>query len=234
MESRKTDGIESIRPARRRTIAKIEIRVLLVPACLAALFLLISFLWTSVGAVSSFDAAVLGALYATPNSDPLGLSWVGGLARDVTSIGSPALLVMIALLGFLWVASHRDRAAAWFVGAAGFGAMGLSFLLKAIYGRPRPPFASAYVLETSPSFPSGHSLMTAALLPAVAIVFLRQDSAPDDHSRFLAFAVVIALLVGLTRVVLGAHYPSDVLAGWSVGFAWVLICRAMMLRVDDS
>jgi undecaprenyl-diphosphatase len=147
-------------------------------------------------------------------------------ARDITALGSPFLLAAVAGLGVIWLIGHRDKHGLVFLAAVSIGGTILTFGLKALYGRERPPFTTTYILESSPSFPSGHSLLTAALLPAVAIIFLRQERVSRIHKLFVSIGILLAIIVGISRVVLGAHYPTDVMAGWAAGFGWVALCRA--------
>lgn len=207
-------------------IGSLETRLLVFPMLAAILFMVIAALMGSYDRISEFDASVMKALYADVDAAPLGSRDLANNARDITSLGSPFLLITMAAMGVIWLLGHRDRAGLWFLTAIAAGGTALSFGLKALYGRDRPPFTSTYLLESSPSFPSGHSLLTAALLPALAIIFMRQERIARIHTTYLALGILLAILVGLTRIVLGAHYPTDVLAGWAVGFGWVALCRA--------
>ena len=207
-------------------IGSLETRLLIFPMIAAIVFLVVAFLMGSYDRVGEFDAQVIQWLYADLDSAPLGSRDLANNARDITSLGSPFLLITMAVMGVIWLVGHRDKAGLWFLMAVSVGGTALSFGLKALYGRERPPFTSTYILESSPSFPSGHSLLTAALLPALAIIFLRQERVAQIHTTYLALGIFLAVLVGLTRIVLGAHYPTDVLAGWAVGFGWVAACRA--------
>lgn len=147
------------------------------------------------------------------------LTWVGearsdglvDLAKIVTRLGDPLVLCVIAVAGaagLIW-AGRRQVGFAFTAGM--LLASGLSFALKWIVDRPRPTahFADG-VIETSGSFPSGHAFLTTAAFVGLAFVI------SDARSSWM-MGVLIALLVGLSRIVLGVHYPTDVLAGWGLG-----------------
>ncbi len=210
----------------RGAIGEMETKMLIVPMLGALVFWVLSILMGSSETVNEFDRSVIQWLYATPEAEPFGMGDLRNNARDLTALGSPFLLVIMALGGVLWLIGHRDKYGLAFLAVVAFGGLILTFGLKEFYGRERPPFTTTYLLESSPSFPSGHSLLTAALLPAIAIIFLRQERVPRIHRYFLTIGILLAIVVGLTRIVLGAHYPTDVMAGWAAGFGWVALCRA--------
>lgn len=215
-------------------IGSLETRLLVLPLVAALAFLTIAVLMGISDRVGEFDAAVIDLLYPDSGTFPLGSDVLAKHARDLTALGSPVLLGTLTIFGIVWLIGHRDRAGTWFLFMTIIGASVLSAGLKAIYGRERPPFSSTFIPETTPSFPSGHSLITAALLPALAIIFIRQESAPSIHTTYLALAILLAILVGVTRVILGAHYPTDVVAGWAVGFGWVSLSRAALALYEES
>lgn len=147
--------------------------------------------------------------HATPALDTLNLllSRLGGPL--------PMVGVTIGILGALWWRGrHR---AAWFFGAATVGAAALNLLAKWILGRPRPAFWVSLAPEASSSFPSGHAMGSAALALALGVLLVRW------RGRWLAWVVggLFAVSVGFSRVYLGVHYPSDVLAGWLATIGWV-------------
>lgn len=210
----------------RGAIGRMETKMLIFPMVGALVFWILSLLMGFSETVNEFDRSVMQWLYADPQAEPLGMRDLRHNARDLTALGSPFLLLAMFLFGLIWLIGHRDKFGAIFLSIVGIGGTLLSFGLKAVYGRERPPFTETYIMESSPSFPSGHSLLTAALLPAIAIIFLRQERVPKIHRMFVTLGILLAIIVGLTRIVLGAHYPTDVLAGWAVGFGWVALCRA--------
>ena len=180
------------------------------------------------GETHAFDRAVMLALREPGDpSDPLGPSWIEFLARDITALGGTAVLVLLtlAVLGFLLLS--RRWGAAVFVTLSMLGGTLLSNALKSAFDRPRPDLVPHAVEVSSASFPSGHAMLSAvAYLTLGALV---AEVLPQRRFRvyLLLCAVFLTLLVGTTRVYLGVHWPSDVLAGWSIGAAWALMCALM-------
>ncbi|MET3596691.1 undecaprenyl-diphosphatase [Mesorhizobium shonense] len=173
----------------------------------------------------AFDTEILLAFrHAGQPDSPIGPPWLEGAVRDVTALGSSAVLVLItsAVIVYLLLIRRPTTALLMFVAVA--GGQVLSSLLKFEVYRPRPDLVSHLVNETSLSFPSGHAMLSAVTyltLGSLAARFL-----PDRRTKIfvLALAVLVTVLVGTSRVYLGVHWPSDVLAGWCAGFAWAMLC----------
>lgn len=98
------------------------------------------------------------------------------------------------------------------------------FLLKDVYARQRPEIVAAMSDTAGMSFPSGHAMVSAALYPTLAVLVASVVHRLRLKLYLVAFAAVLAIVVGLTRLYLGVHYPTDVLAGWALGFAWAALC----------
>jgi undecaprenyl-diphosphatase len=189
----------------------------------------------------AFDTEILLAFRQVGQPDvPIGPLWLQGAMRDITSLGSSVVLALItvAVIAHLLLIRRPGTALLIFVAVAG-GQL-LSSLLKLEVDRPRPELVSHLVNETSLSFPSGH-----AMLSAVTYLTLGSLAARFMHGRttkiyVLSLAVLTTVLVGVSRIYLGVHWPSDVLAGWCAGFTWAMLCwlvaRALQRRkaVADS
>ncbi|MEZ2331423.1 phosphatase PAP2 family protein [Mesorhizobium sp. RCC_202] len=173
----------------------------------------------------AFDTEILLAFrHAGQPDDPLGPLWLQGAVRDITALGSSAVLVLITTATIIYMLLIRRPATALFMFVAVAGGQVLSSLLKLEVDRPRPDLVSHLVDETSLSFPSGHAMLSAVTyltLGTLAARFL-----PDSRTKIfvLCLAVLVTVLVGTSRVYLGVHWPSDVLAGWCAGFAWAMLC----------
>ena len=173
----------------------------------------------------AFDTEILLAFRKAGQPDsPIGPPWLEGAMRDVTSLGSASVLVLITAAVIIYLLMIRRPATALLIFVAVAGGQVLSSLLKAGIDRPRPDLVSHLVNETSFSFPSGH-----AMLSAVTYLTLGSLAARFLHGRttkifVLCLAVLTTVLVGISRVYLGVHWPSDVLAGWCAGFAWAMLC----------
>jgi membrane-associated phospholipid phosphatase len=163
------------------------------------------------------DVAVSSAFYAGDRRP----GWLGTLLAVVTAPGltvvrCAVLLPVVAAL----VLRHRTRTAAWVVLAAGLVGP-LTALLKEAVGRVRPPFADDGARLTTPSYPSGHSSGVATLV-TVLLVLAWPLLAVRARRAALAAGAALVVVVGLSRMWLGVHYPSDVLGGWALGVAWTL------------
>jgi len=180
------------------------------------------------GETHAFDRRVMLAMREPGSpSDPLGPPWIEFVARDITALGGTAVLVLLTLaaLGFLLL--NRRWGAAIFLGLSMVGGTLLSNALKSIFDRPRPDLVPHAVEVSSASFPSGHAMLSAvAYLTLGALV---AETLPERRFRIylLLWAVLLTLLVGTTRVYLGVHWPTDVLAGWCIGAAWALACASV-------
>jgi undecaprenyl-diphosphatase len=177
------------------------------------------------GDTRSFDEMLLRAL-RTPGdlADPIGPWWVETIFRDLTSLGSTTVLTIVTLgaIGFLLI--DGKRAAALFVLAAIAGGALVSTLLKNVFARPRPELVAHLVDVRSLSFPSGHAMLSAVTFLTLGAVLARVQSRRRLKAYLLGVAVLLTLLVGISRVYLGVHWPTDVLAGWCAGAAWAMGC----------
>jgi undecaprenyl-diphosphatase len=171
------------------------------------------------------DTAIL-LLFRTAGhpDDPLGPAWLEEAMRDITSLGSTVVLVLIVTATILYlVLVGRARAAAFVLVAVGGGQI-LSSLLKLGIERPRPELVSHLAEVYTPSFPSGHAMLSAVTYLTLGAMLARIAPGRVTKAYVLGLAVLVTLLVGLSRVYLGVHWPSDVLAGWCAGFAWAVLC----------
>jgi undecaprenyl-diphosphatase len=157
-------------------------------------------------------------------SDPVGPRWMEEAARDVTGLGGYAVLPLLiaAVVGYLLMARHYP--AALFVLAAALGGLLLSHLLKGFYARPRPDLVPHLAQVSTSSFPSGHAMLSAVVYLTLGALLARFSRGWWTKLYFVTVAVVLTFLVGMTRIYLGVHYPTDVAAGWSAGVAWAVLC----------
>lgn len=178
------------------------------------------------GQTTRFDEAVLLTLRTPGNpANPIGPPWVQEMARDITSLGSLSILVFVALIssGYLLLTARRDLALQ--IAVALVGGEALSVALKSLFDRPRPQISQLARVFTA-SFPSGHAMLSAVTFLTLGLMFF-QSAADSRLKRYgMAIAIFMTVMVGLSRLYLGVHYPSDVLAGWALGTAWALLCRA--------
>ncbi|WP_413873194.1 phosphatase PAP2 family protein [Albidovulum sp.] len=180
------------------------------------------------GGTHAFDTAVLLALRAPGDpSDPLGPPRVEELARDVTALGGVGVLtfVTLAAAGFLWLQARR--ATAFYLLASVGSGVALSNTAKALFDRPRPDLVPHGSAVYTASFPSGHSMMAAVTWLTLAVLVATTLRQRRLRVYVVALAVTVTVAVGLSRVYLGVHWPTDVLAGWAAGGAWALACAAL-------
>jgi len=175
-----------------------------------------------------FDRWALLALRDPANpSSPAGPAWVQEAARDLTSLGSIIVLAIItlAVAGYLFLA--RQQASAWLVLIAVFGGIAAIDLLKALFARPRPDVVAHAARVFTASFPSGHASLSAITYLTIAAVLARSQSSLRIGVYFMALAAFLTVVIGISRLYLGVHYPTDILAGWCIGTAWAIACWAI-------
>ena len=177
------------------------------------------------GETRAFDERVIRAL-RTPE-DPavaIGPSWLRAGALDITALGSPTVLglVVLAITGYLIL--HGLYRTSAFVFVASCGGWVLNWALKQAFDRPRPDLVPHLRDVMSSSFPSGHALTSAAVYLTLGTLLMRLAEGRLAKFYCIAVAMLATLLVGASRVYLGVHYPTDVLAGWLIGLSWALVC----------
>ena len=177
----------------------------------------------------AFDRIVLLAFRDAANpSVPIGPWWLLEAARDITSLGSTIVLgiILFAVVGYLLLAGKR--AVAWMMLGAVLGGVALNNSLKFAFARPRPDFVAPAVQVFTASFPSGHATLSAITYLTLGAVLARTHPSVRIRIYFMSLAAFVTVLVGLSRVYLGVHYPTDVLAGWCIGVAWAMGWWALM------
>ncbi len=176
------------------------------------------------GESQAIDRAILLAFRnARDISDPIGPGWVEELGRDLTALGGVAVLTLLtlAVAGYLWLI--RKTWLMWLMFGAIGGGLGFSTILKHAFDRARPDLVPHDSVVYSASFPSGHSMLAAITYLTLAALLAEIQTRRALKSYFIGIAVLLTLSVGLSRVYLGVHWPSDVLAGWAVGASWALL-----------
>jgi undecaprenyl-diphosphatase len=155
---------------------------------------------------------------------PLGPRWLHEMGRDITALGGIAVLTLMigSVAGFLLL--RRLYGAAVFLLAATSGGLVASTLLKLVFERERPSIVPHLSYVSSHSFPSGHSLLAAVIYLTLGALLMRVVEGQALKAYFLLVALMLTVLVGVSRVYLGVHYPTDVLAGWAAGLAWAVLC----------
>lgn len=177
------------------------------------------------GVAHNLDTEILLAFREPGAPDnPIGPQWFEEAMRDITSLGSTAVLLLIATASIIFLLLIRKRFEALLVLVAIGGGQLISSLLKLGIDRPRPHLVSHLAHVQTLSFPSGHAMISAITYLTLGALLASSVSGRVTRIYILAVAVMTTLLVGISRVYLGVHWPSDVLAGWCAGFAWSMIC----------
>lgn len=176
------------------------------------------------GEVIAFDDWALLALRDAQDGTPLGPAWLGNVARDITSLGSGAVLTIFTLIVAGALAIYRSWHEVLLLVVALLGGAALSLGLKGLFERERPSLVPHLDAVSTYSFPSGHALLSAVVYLTLGAVLARLFSSRRVKLYLLGVATSMALLVGVSRVYVGVHYPSDVLAGWCAGAAWSALC----------
>ena len=177
------------------------------------------------GATRDLDRDVLLALRSSGDlSDPVGPPWVEEMGRDLTALGGIAVLTLAtALVAVYFLMRHRFSSMLFLLVSVG-GGIFLSGVAKEFFDRPRPDLVPHGSLVHTASFPSGHSMMAAVAYLSLGVLIARVQPNRRLKVFILLTAVLLSVLVGISRVYLGVHWPTDVLAGWLAGSAWAAIC----------
>ncbi len=185
------------------------------------------------GELRVFDEWILRALREPGNlADPLGPKWFEEAVRDVTALGSTVVLTLAVVIvsAYLWIGNAPAKAA-FLIVAVTLGSM-LNRLLKFGFARPRPDIVDHGTFVSTESFPSGHTANSTIIYLMLGMMLARVEASYRVKLFIFSVCVAISLMVGMSRIYLGVHWPTDVIAGWAVGAAWVLICWYVLIRIQ--
>jgi undecaprenyl-diphosphatase len=176
------------------------------------------------GDTQAIDQRLLLAMRHPGDHSPLGSPSVQDAARDITALGGVTVLTLLTGVtgGFLFFDGKRRMA--WFVYGSVAGGAFLSAVLKGFFQRPRPDIVPHASYVSTTSFPSGHSMLSAVTYLTLGALLARSHPRRALKAYFILLAAVLTLLVGVSRVYLGVHWPTDVLAGWTAGASWAIFC----------
>ncbi|MGJ0119733.1 phosphatase PAP2 family protein [Williamsia sp. MIQD14] len=154
-------------------------------------------------------------------------AWLTDVFRVITTVGNTAAMTLIAVVAaiVLWRIGSRDRALTVLIGSA--SGWLLMQALKHLIARPRPEPRFRVIAIDTFSFPSGHAMMSAVVLGLVGVAAWQTSTRVRAHPAILAIAPAASLLIGASRVYLGVHWTTDVVAGWVIGAIWVVLAGAL-------
>jgi undecaprenyl-diphosphatase len=185
------------------------------------------------GDTQAFDNKILLALRSPDDpSKPIGPAWIEGALEDLTAIGGSTVLVLVVLMvvGFLLLQA-RYRTALFVAATATSGEL-LNMLMKDAFSRPRPSIVPHLRTVFSTSFPSGHAMESAIVYLTLGAVLMRVAERPLTKLYIIGISMLLTFLVGVSRVYLGVHYPTDVIGGWIIGFVWAFTCWLIAQRFE--
>lgn len=179
------------------------------------------------GSTRNLDRDLLLLLRTDGNlDDPIGPDWIEEVFRDLTAVGGVAVLTLttFAVAGFFLL--QRKFASTVYLLISVGGGLLISGVAKEVFDRPRPDLVPYGSFVHTASFPSGHSMMAAVAYLSLGVLVARTLPQRGLKVYVLALAALATILVGVSRVYLGVHWPTDVLAGWLAGVAWASLCMA--------
>jgi len=182
------------------------------------------------GDMRAFDEFLLLSLRSAADpSNPLGPRWLEEMMRDFTALGGIGVLVAVTLAVIGYLVLTRKRYAAITIVVAIVTGLMLSHALKWGFARPRPELVPHGQVVYTQSFPSGHAMLSALVYLTLGALLARTQACRGVRVYFLAVAGLLTAVVGVSRVYLGVHWPTDVLAGWVGGAGWALLCWLVIL-----
>jgi undecaprenyl-diphosphatase len=176
------------------------------------------------GEAYGFDHRILLAMRRPGDLAPVGSPAVQEAVRDVSALGGVSLLGLVTAIAVGFLVLDGKSHMACFAAGSVVGGMVAAALLKDVFQRPRPEIVPHIAYAANTSFPSGHSMMSAVTYLTLAALLARSQERTRLKAYFLLLAALLTFLVGASRVYLGVHWPTDVLAGWTAGAVWALLC----------
>ena len=182
------------------------------------------------GRSAEFDAAGLRLFRTGIDLHPRGAPWLSEAVRDYTALGGVLLRHVVAIGALVALLFLRLRREATLLALTIVSGWAVNSAIKALVGRPRPEIVSHLTEAGGSSFPSGHSFNSAVVYISIALVFAALSPRLTVRATIVLAAMLLTMLVALSRVWLGVHYPSDAIAGWLGGAGWAFTASALLYR----
>ncbi|KQZ50462.1 acid phosphatase [Rhizobium sp. Root149] len=177
------------------------------------------------GDTHALDEAILLALRRSGDlGETIGPYWLTHAVQDITSLGGVTVLSLMTLLTTAYLVISRRIRIAIFTACSILGGWLVSTALKVIIARPRPDIVPHLVDVRDLSFPSGHAMLSAVTYLTLGALLARTQTTRATRLFMIAAALFLTLIIGLSRIFLGVHYPTDVLGGWCAGATWAVGC----------
>jgi undecaprenyl-diphosphatase len=187
------------------------------------------------GDTTTLDTKILVSLRkADDPSRPIGPAWVETAMLDLTAIGGPTVLglVVLSVVGFLALQGRYHTALVVLITAASGEVANVA--MKNVFLRPRPTVVPHLRDVASTSFPSGHAMESAIIYLTLGAMLMRLAERRVTKLYCIGMAIFVTFLVGVSRVYLGVHYPTDVIGGWIFGFLWASLCWLVSQRFEEQ
>jgi undecaprenyl-diphosphatase len=177
------------------------------------------------GDTHTIDETILLALRnPADRNDPLGPDWLEEMGRDATALGGIGIVGLVTTVVCLYLALARRWATLSLILIVVAGSLLFNQLLKLGFNRPRPDLIPHGMVVYNASFPSGHAMLSASVYLTLGTLLARLQKRRDQAILIMGTAILVTVLVGISRVYLAVHWPSDVLAGWVAGSIWATAC----------
>jgi undecaprenyl-diphosphatase len=223
--------------ARWPRLERKELRLLLIGLGLCAVLLLFIRLASEVmeGDTQAFDLQILRSLRsAVDPSRPVGPAWMETILIDITALGSPVVLGLIVLIITGYLLLEARYVTAIIVLTTAISSEILDEVLKLLFARPRPSVVPHLRTVVSASFPSGHAMESAIIYLTLGALLMRVVEGRITKTYCMATAIFLTFIVGVSRVFLGVHYPTDVIGGWMLGFLWAAVTFLVTRRFEPA
>jgi|ERR1035438_65863 undecaprenyl-diphosphatase len=219
------------------TLAGIEIKVLV--AVLAIVVGTVGFIlvagFVSRGSTDHFDMQILKSFRYSDNlARPIGPEWLFEVMRDITSLGGSTIVSLITFFVIGYFILQKKYSMLFLVLAAVIGGAVIDLELKELFSRVRPQIIPNLIPEKSFGFPSGHSMMSTIIYLSLASLIARLQVRWRDKIYIISVAIFLSFMIGISRIYLGVHYPTDVLGGWSLGLVWAALCWFVAWYISET
>ena len=187
------------------------------------------------GDTQSFDNKILLLLRDVDDpSKALGPERLEYAVRDITALGSFTIVTLITLSVIIFLLLKKEYRSIIYVISSVVGGALIVQILKMFFARERPDVVTHLVSEITMSFPSGHTAISAVVYLSLAVLAFRVEKHHTTRLFIISTALFITFIVGLSRIYLGVHYPTDVLAGWTLGLFWALFCWFVTTLIEKK